>query len=119
MLEYIAIKSRRNFYENNFFSKCLKYCSIEIVKKVQKKKPIIMHILTLLLFMVLSINIPWNSVETATSLTENATPIIGILTQEVSKLIYRKYPDKQYTSYLAASYVKFVESGGGRVIPIW
>lgn len=49
----------------------------------------------------------------------NDVPIIGILTQEPSKLIIRKYPDKEYVSYLAASYVKFVESAGGRVVPIW
>ncbi|TMW42006.1 hypothetical protein DOY81_012914, partial [Sarcophaga bullata] len=50
---------------------------------------------------------------------ENPTPIVGILTQEVSRLILRKYPNKSYTSYIAASYVKFVEGAGGRVVPIW
>ena len=50
---------------------------------------------------------------------ENPTPIVGILTQEVSQLILRKYPNKSYTSYIAASYVKFVEGAGGRVVPIW
>ncbi|XP_034481571.1 gamma-glutamyl hydrolase [Drosophila innubila] len=46
------------------------------------------------------------------------SPIIGILAQEVhsdSKIAL------QYnaTSYIAASYVKFVEGAGGRVVPIW
>ncbi|XP_054732883.1 gamma-glutamyl hydrolase A [Anastrepha obliqua] len=50
---------------------------------------------------------------------ENTRPIIGILTQEVSNFVLRKYPDKDYTSYIAASYVKFVEGAGGRVVPIW
>ncbi|XP_037929652.1 gamma-glutamyl hydrolase A-like [Teleopsis dalmanni] len=50
---------------------------------------------------------------------ENPMPIIGILTQEVSNLILRKYPGQNYSSYIAASYVKFVEGAGGRVVPIW
>lgn len=81
-----------------------------------------MSITRILLFAVLisfSVHVLWNNVEAATSLEQNYTPIIGILTQEVSKLIYREYPDKEYHSYVAASYVKFVESAGGRVVPIW
>ncbi|XP_065360981.1 gamma-glutamyl hydrolase A [Calliphora vicina] len=50
---------------------------------------------------------------------ENPTPIVGVLTQEVSQLILRKYPNNSYTSYIAASYVKYVEGAGGRVVPIW
>lgn len=50
---------------------------------------------------------------------ENTTPIIGVLTQEVSRLILREYPQRHFTSYIAASYVKFVEGAGGRVVPIW
>ncbi|KAJ9577323.1 hypothetical protein L9F63_006106, partial [Diploptera punctata] len=56
----------------------------------------------------------------------NNRPIIGILTHELSY----KYPldlsnpmEKKYNgnhrSYIAASYVKFVEAAGARVIPIW
>ncbi|KAM3132210.1 hypothetical protein pb186bvf_015670 [Paramecium bursaria] len=41
-------------------------------------------------------------------------PIIGILTQASD---YKGYPGDQY-SYIAASYVKFVESSGARVVPI-
>ncbi|KAI8120162.1 Gamma-glutamyl hydrolase [Lucilia cuprina] len=43
---------------------------------------------------------------------ENPTPIVGVLTQEVSQLILRKYPNNNYTSYIAASYVKYVEGAG-------
>ncbi|XP_014089422.2 gamma-glutamyl hydrolase [Bactrocera oleae] len=50
---------------------------------------------------------------------ENTRPIIGILTQEISNFVRRNYPDKEYSSYIAASYVKFVEGAGGRVVPIW
>uniref|UniRef100_A0A1A9X0N4 folate gamma-glutamyl hydrolase n=1 Tax=Glossina brevipalpis TaxID=37001 RepID=A0A1A9X0N4_9MUSC len=50
---------------------------------------------------------------------ENTTPIIGVLTQEISKLIANKFPEENYNSYIAASYVKFIESSGGRVVPIW
>lgn len=78
-----------------------------------------MYILRTLLFLVYFYSFSWLSVEGSKCLEDNTTPIIGILTQEVSKLISRKYPDEQYTSYLAASYVKFVESAGGRVVPIW
>lgn len=50
---------------------------------------------------------------------ENTEPIIGVLSQEISKLIASKFPERNYKSYIAASYVKFVESSGGRVVPIW
>ncbi|KAJ6621049.1 Gamma-glutamyl hydrolase A, partial [Pseudolycoriella hygida] len=49
---------------------------------------------------------------------ENDTPIIGILTQEISYHLNSKWPG-EFKSYIAASYVKFVEGGGGRVVPIW
>lgn len=50
----------------------------------------------------------------------NDEPIIGVLSQEMSYYLDGKYPG-QFTggSYIAASYVKFVESGGARVVPIW
>lgn len=45
------------------------------------------------------------------------SPIIGVLAQEVypNGLITRNF---NATSYIAASYVKFVEGAGGRVVPI-
>ncbi|KZC07017.1 Gamma-glutamyl hydrolase, partial [Dufourea novaeangliae] len=42
----------------------------------------------------------------------------GILTQEVSPYVNSRY-DNQYHSYIAASYVKFLEGAGARVVPIW
>ncbi|XP_055914172.1 gamma-glutamyl hydrolase A-like isoform X2 [Eupeodes corollae] len=50
---------------------------------------------------------------------ENATPIVGVLTQEVSFKTQIKYPCRNLTSYIAASYVKFVEGAGARAVPIW
>jgi gamma-glutamyl hydrolase len=48
----------------------------------------------------------------------NNDPMIGVLSQEISYYLDGKYPG-QYNSYIAASYVKFVEGGGARVVPIW
>ncbi|XP_020278169.1 gamma-glutamyl hydrolase-like [Pseudomyrmex gracilis] len=48
----------------------------------------------------------------------NDRPIIGILTQEISYKLNKSYPNK-YHSYIAASYVKFVEGAGARPVPIW
>lgn len=48
----------------------------------------------------------------------NDRPIIGVLAQEVGWHLEGKWPG-QYQSYIAASYVKFVEGGGARVVPIW
>ncbi len=56
--------------------------------------------------------------ETFDESEENDTPIIGILTQEISYHLNSKWPG-EFKSYIAASYVKFVEGGGGRVVPIW
>lgn len=48
----------------------------------------------------------------------NDNPIIGVLSQEISFYLDGKYPD-QFNSYIAASYVKFIEGGGSRVVPVW
>ncbi|KAG5677951.1 hypothetical protein PVAND_007664 [Polypedilum vanderplanki] len=48
----------------------------------------------------------------------NNNPIIGILAEELLYSLEDKYPD-QYHSYIASSYVKFVEGGGARVVPVW
>lgn len=48
----------------------------------------------------------------------NDRPIIGVLVQEISQVFDMMYPG-QYDTYIAASYVKWVESGGARVVPIW
>lgn len=46
------------------------------------------------------------------------TPIIGVLAQEIAWSLDAHWPGI-YNSYIAASYVKFIEGGGARVIPIW
>ncbi|XP_073947292.1 gamma-glutamyl hydrolase A-like isoform X2 [Choristoneura fumiferana] len=48
----------------------------------------------------------------------NNRPIIGVLSQEQSFYLHGKYPEENFTSYIAASYVKDVESAGARVVPI-
>lgn len=48
---------------------------------------------------------------------KNDTPIIGVLEQEIAYSLNKLYPD-QYGSFIAASYVKFVEGGGARVVPV-
>lgn len=49
---------------------------------------------------------------------DNDSPIIGVLTQEIAYSLDKIYPG-EYKSFIAASYVKFVEGGGGRVVPVW
>lgn len=48
----------------------------------------------------------------------NDRPIIGILSQE-SYSVNKYFPEEKYKSYIAASYIKFIESAGARVIPVW
>lgn len=48
----------------------------------------------------------------------NDRPIVGVLSQEQSFYLHGKYPEENYTSYIAASYVKDVEASGARVVPI-
>jgi gamma-glutamyl hydrolase len=48
---------------------------------------------------------------------ENNEPIIGVLSQRLSSAMKPKFPD--HDSYIAASYIKWVESGGARAVPIW
>lgn len=49
---------------------------------------------------------------------QNNRPIIGILTEELTDHSKSMY-NNAYTSYIAASYVKFIEGAGARVVPIW
>ncbi|XP_046820404.1 chitobiosyldiphosphodolichol beta-mannosyltransferase-like [Vespa crabro] len=48
----------------------------------------------------------------------NNRPIIGILSQELNPHLNRT-TGGQFSSYIASSYVKFVEGAGARVVPIW
>lgn len=43
--------------------------------------------------------------------------IIGIVAQEASHHLRHIY-NNAYSSYIAASYVKYIESAGARVVPI-
>ncbi|XP_056155611.1 gamma-glutamyl hydrolase [Lampris incognitus] len=52
------------------------------------------------------------SIPSYSSANRNDAPIIGVLAQEVLA------PQPNMTSYIAASYVKFLESAGARVVPI-
>jgi hypothetical protein len=42
----------------------------------------------------------------------------GVLSQELSRSLENEYGELNYTSFIAASYVKFLESAGARVVPI-
>ncbi|CAL4100204.1 unnamed protein product, partial [Meganyctiphanes norvegica] len=48
----------------------------------------------------------------------NNRPVIGIVGQKPSDSMLSGLDDKNYTSYIAASYVKYLESAGARVVPI-
>jgi hypothetical protein len=48
----------------------------------------------------------------------NERPIVGVLAQEQSYKMKGIYAKEDYTSYIAASYVKALESAGARVVPI-
>ena len=52
------------------------------------------------------------------SAEQNNAPIIGVLAQEISYHLNSKFPG-EFKSMIAASYVKFIEGGGARVVPIW
>lgn len=46
-------------------------------------------------------------------------PIIGMLAMKITdKVILKEKPELEGKSYIGASYVKFVQSAGGRVVPI-
>ena len=48
----------------------------------------------------------------------NERPIIGILAQDLDNIVFDSFENTNYTSYIRACYVKFVESGGARVAPV-
>ncbi|KAF0305265.1 Gamma-glutamyl hydrolase [Amphibalanus amphitrite] len=55
----------------------------------------------------------------ALSVSANDRPIIGILAQETTPDIDDLFPELNYTSYVQASYVQFVESAGARAAPVF
>ena len=54
-----------------------------------------------------------------TSVSATDRPIIGILAQETTPDIDALFPELNYTSYVQASYVQFVESAGARAAPVF
>ncbi|XP_012676893.2 gamma-glutamyl hydrolase [Clupea harengus] len=74
-----------------------------------------MERLGLLLFVsALSVSLARPAVELRSGAPVNERPIIGILTQEVSDDDMRPFGK----TYIPASYVKYIESAGSRVVPI-
>uniref|UniRef100_A0A3P8YK36 folate gamma-glutamyl hydrolase n=1 Tax=Esox lucius TaxID=8010 RepID=A0A3P8YK36_ESOLU len=61
---------------------------------------------------VLLVCFAFSSLASCTALKRNEKPIIGVLAQEV------RTPQPQKASYIAASYVKFLEAAGARVVPV-
>ena len=59
----------------------------------------------------------WNTSEVQPNAPLNERPIIGILAQELNPSLQEVYGDN-YTSYIGAAYVKYVESAGARVVPV-
>ena len=60
---------------------------------------------------------PPNRFDNDLSVNINYRPVIGVLSQDISRSIEDIYPDKYHI--IAASYVKFLESSGARVVPIF
>lgn len=48
----------------------------------------------------------------------NNAPIIGVLAQEFDDSLKKLYPNGPQNSYIAASYIKYLEGSGARVVPI-
>lgn len=49
----------------------------------------------------------------------NERPIVGVLAEEIAWSLRDRYEELQPFSHIASSYIKFVEGGGARPIPIW
>lgn len=54
-----------------------------------------------------------------TAQSTNDRPIIGVLAEEIAWSLLDRYEEQEPFSHIAASYVKFVEGGGARPVPIW
>ncbi|XP_069985038.1 gamma-glutamyl hydrolase [Penaeus vannamei] len=61
---------------------------------------------------------PSSSDAASASHDPNLRPVIGILSQELGRSMRKALAEHNYTSYIAASYVKFFEGAGARVVPI-
>ncbi|XP_070505868.1 gamma-glutamyl hydrolase-like [Chironomus tepperi] len=76
------------------------------------------HIFTILTLIVSGISSDLQNFDIFSSPVVNNEPIIGIMAIDMSYYIQSKYTE-QYYSFIATSYVKFVEGGGARVVPVW
>ncbi|CAG9812107.1 unnamed protein product [Chironomus riparius] len=76
------------------------------------------NICTILTFFVSNINSDQQNLDIFSLPQVNHEPIIGIMAIDMSYYIQSKYTE-QYFSFISASYVKFVEGGGARVVPVW
>ena len=48
----------------------------------------------------------------------NAKPIVAVLSQELPRSLENAFPNENYTSYIGAAYVKYIEQAGARVVPV-
>ncbi|XP_041924364.1 gamma-glutamyl hydrolase-like isoform X4 [Alosa sapidissima] len=71
-----------------------------------------MAVFSLALFCTIVCELSAAPVQRITTDKRNDWPIIGVLAQEVYK------PQPKQNSYIAASYVKFLEAAGARVVPV-
>lgn len=67
--------------------------------------------------LILVIGLTWNINYDVLGKELNERPIIGVLTQEITKTLNNSFPG--HKQFIAASYVKFLEGGGARVVPVW
>lgn len=56
---------------------------------------------------------------TASAQFLNDRPMVGVLAEEIAWSLLDRYEDLNPFSHIAASYVKFIEGGGARPVPIW
>ena len=49
----------------------------------------------------------------------NNIPVVGVLAQDLTDQLKEVYGHQNYTTYIAASYVKYLESAGARVLPVF
>ncbi|XP_017861159.1 PREDICTED: gamma-glutamyl hydrolase [Drosophila arizonae] len=45
--------------------------------------------------------------------------VVGVVCMDIASALYEHSADPKPASYIAASYVKYLEAGGGLVVPIW
>jgi hypothetical protein len=85
---------------------------------------VLLHCVTASAARVPNIRLPSQRRESGQDVPLNSQPLVGILSQpgdgmnHETKLTSSIFFTENTTSYIAASYVKFVESGGARAVPL-